>query len=167
MMNIPSKTRRLISQSSEDKFVLTTVRISDIGISMQRFFDLNLRGAVIVECEKDLFGYADVSVNGLAYFFKILLNSIFGESIARINMRKELSRLVIDTSWHTKTGLGEEELCELERISKLSGFSLEISRNGVYHTATVTVPIKIMKALPIYAISDSKTYQAFVRVFFL
>ena len=134
---------------------------------MKRFFEQNFRGAVIVESENDIFGYADVSVNGLAYFFKILLNAVFGESTAMISMRKELSELVINTAWRSRAGLDERDCDELNKIASLSGFSLEIRHEGIHYNATVTVPIKIMKALPIYAISDSKTYQAFVRVFFL
>ena len=76
MKNFAEEVRKRLSESIPDEFEITTVRISDVFLSTQRFFDNNFRGAIITEGTPDLYGYTEASVDGIAYFFKVLLRAI-------------------------------------------------------------------------------------------
>ena len=158
--------RALVSESTPDEFIITTVRISDIFLSTQRFFDNNFRGAVITEGTPELYGYTEASVDGIAYFFKVLLRAVFGESVVKVNMEKVDSKFLIKIKWRHCRELSEADLSELENTAKLSGFSLKISSDGEFDRAEISMPVKIMSYFPVYAVSEFKMYTAYVRVFF-
>lgn len=158
--------RALVSESTPDEFIITTVRISDIFLSTQRFFDNNFRGSVITEGMPELFGYTEASVDGIAYFFKILLNAIFGESVLRVNMDKCDGNFIIRTKWRHCRDLAESDLAELKNTARLSGFTLNFGADGEFDRIDISMPVKIMSYLPVYAVSEFKMHTAYVRVFF-
>ena len=159
--------RAKITEKSPDDFIIETLRISDILNSTQRFFENNFRGAVITEGTPELFGYAEASVDGIAYFFKVLLNAVFGESILRVNMDKANGRFVIKTQWRHCRDISESDLFELENTARISGFTFDFSKNGEFDKIDISTPLKIMSYFPVYAISEFKMYTAYVRVFSL
>ena len=162
-----SQMRKLISEATPDEFIITTVRISDIFLSTQKFFDNNFRGAIITEGTPELYGYTETSTDGIAYFFKVLLNAVFGESVVRVNMEKTDGKFIIKTRWRHYRDISLADLAELENTARLSGFTLSFSNDGDFCHADITLPVKILSYLPVYAVSEFKMYTAYVRVFFL
>lgn len=158
--------RALITESVPDDFIITTVRISDIFRSTQRFFDNNFRGAVITEGTPELFGYTEASVDGIAYFFKILLNAVFGESVLRVNMDKADGKFTIKATWRRCRDISESDLSELENTARISGFTFDLSSDGEFDKINISMPVKIMSYFPVYAVSEFKMHTAYVRVFF-
>ena len=166
MKNFAEEIRKRLSDYVPDEFEITTVRISDVFLSTQRFFDNNFRGAVITEGTPELYGYTEASVDGIAYFFKVLLRAVFGESVVRVNMDKADSKFLIKVKWRHCRELSEADLSELENTARLSGFSLKISSDGEFDGAEISMPVKIMSYFPVYAVSEFKMHTAYVRVFF-
>ena len=158
--------RRLISESTPTNFEITTVRISDITASTQRFFENNFRGAILIEEFPFFHEYVDTSPDGIAYFFKVLLNAVFGDSVVRISMEKEDGEFLIKTRWRYTRDISDGDIFELEKTARLSGFKLEFRQGGEFSEANILIPIKKTNVLTVYAISEFKMHTAYVRVFF-
>ena len=161
-----NKIRKLISESTPNNFTITTVRISDISLSTEKFFDNNFRGAIITESASDLYGYVETSPDGIAYFFKVLLNEVFGDSVVRVSMQKHENSFQMITKWRQFRDISEFAREELEKTARLSGFDIAFSQSGNECEATLTLKIKTAKILSVYAISEFKMHTAYVRVFF-
>ena len=157
--------RSRITESAPEEFIISTVRVSDVLNSTQRFFDNNFRGSVMTENTPELFGYAEASVDGIAYFFKLLLNMVFGESVLRVNMDKADGKFFIKTKWRHSRDISESDLFELENTARISGFTFEFSKDGDFDRIYISTPLKIMSYFPVYAVSEFKMYTAYVRVF--
>ena len=158
---------RLISEATPDEFLITTVRISDVVDSTHKFFDDNFRGAIITEDENECYGYTVVSTDGLAYFFKVLLNAVFGESVVRVSFECNEKCFKIKTKWRYCREISDTDRAELERTARLSGFILEFSESDGFCHANLTLPLHMTSYIPIYARSEFKMHQAYIRVFFL
>lgn len=167
MIQSYNEVRKHISNSTPSDFTVTTVRISDISISTEKFFDNNFRGSVITESAPDLYGYVDTSPDGIAYFFKLLLNEVFGESVVKVFMQKHENRFQIITRWHHSREISDAARFELEKTAQLSGADLVFSQNGNECEATLALKIKTSKILSVYAVSEFKMHSAYIRVFFL
>ena len=111
MREYNSKSQRLISESTPTSFDITTVRMSDIATSTQRFFDNNFRGAILIENFPSFYEYTETSPDGIAYFFKVLLNAVFGDSVIRISMEKDDGEFVIKTRWRHVRDISENDIC--------------------------------------------------------
>ena len=159
--------KRLISESTPDNFKVSTIRVTDIFISTQNFFNTNFRGAIVTENVGELFGYVDTSVDGIAYFFKVLLNAVFGNSVVNVTMTQAAGRFYIKTKWRKCREITLTDIAELERSARLSEFSLDFSSDGEFCYADISMKTKNMSYLPVYAISEFKMHTAYVRVFFL
>ena len=167
MIHSYNEIRRLISESTPNNFTITTLRVSDISASTEKFFDNNFRGAIITDISPDLYGYVDVSPDGIAYFFKVLLNEVFGDSVVRVFMQKSNNSFHIITRWRKCREISDATREELGKTARFSGFDLVFSQNGEDSEATLTLKIKASKILSVYAISEFKMYSAYIRVFFL
>ena len=166
---IKSKERgfRIISESIPDDFSKATVKISDIFYATRDFLEENFRGAVELPCETLGEGYALISPNGIAYFFKLLLNAVFGESMVFIKMSTKDNVFSIETSWKHHRDINKCDLAELENVARVSGFKTEFMLDGKICRVAITTELKRERSLPLYAISKSKMHEAYIRVFFL
>ena len=159
--------KRLISESTPSDFTITTIRMYDVASSIQKFFDTNFRGSIITEEFPFFHEYTEVSPDGIAYFFKVLLNAVFGESVVRVSITKEDRKFVIKTKWRNTRDISAEDLCELRKNARLSGFELSFFQNEDYCEAHAYLPLKLTNYISVYANSEFRMYTAFVRVFFL
>lgn len=155
-----------ISQSTYNEFIITTVRASEIFKSTEKFFDDNFRGAVITDAEIVSDGYAEVSAEGIAYFFKVLLNAVFGDSVVRIKMISKNDVLDISTEWSFCREITKSDLNELENVARLSGFTLNFSKSESICRADISMKLKTLSYIPLYAVSDEKMLLAYIKVFF-
>ena len=158
---------RRISQGTPEEFITTTLRASDIFNATNKFFEDNFRGAVITEGELLTDGYTEASPDGIAYFFKVLLNAVFGDSVVRVKMACEKDIFNISTEWEFCREITKSDLAELENVARLSGFTLEFSNNGNIYRADIAMKLKALSYIPLYAISRENMLLAYNRVFFL
>lgn len=166
MNELLSPKMDLGSGTDPDSFIITTVRLSDISDSTERFFEENFRGAVTFDIERNFFGYTDVSPVGLAYFLKLILRCVYGKTVVRIVMQKSGKDLMIKASWNADTPLYEKDMAELYKVASLSGFTASFSEDSESCSAELLLPIKILKSIQIYALSEFKMRKALIRVFF-
>lgn len=159
--------RKRISERKEDNFVILPISLADIFNATKDFFDENFRGAVITEKEELFDGYTEASPEGIAYYFKVLLNAVFGDTPLRVGMSLENDEFIIKTEWHSSREISKFDMDELMTVSRLSGFSLDFSLDGEISSATVTLKVTPQKYLALYANSFAKMREAYNEVFFL
>ena len=159
--------RYRISEGAPNDFTKATVRISDIFDATRNFLDENFRGAIEASGEISSDGYAIISPNGLAYFFKILLNAVFGESMVFMKMSTKDNVFVMETSWKHHRDINAEDISELESIARVSGFTPEFMLDGEICRISISLEIKKEKQLVLYAVPIGKMHAAYIRVFFL
>ena len=166
-MNNENTKNFLISSGFPSNLTLKTVKATDILVSSSDFFNENFRGAIAFDIDPYVPGYTDISADGFAYFFKVLLNAVFGESVVRISSAADAKVLTLFVDWKTKTEISSQDLAELKTTARLSGFDFTILKNQDFTRATITLNLKKTKVLSLYAVSIQTMRDAFVRVFFL
>ena len=167
MTGYVNNEKRLISESTPGDFTITTIPMYDVASSIQNFFDTNFRGSIITEEFPFFYEYTEISPDGLAYFFKVLLNAVFGESVVRVSITKEDRKFVIKTKWRNMREIRAEDLDELRKTARISGFELSFSQNEDFCEAYASLPLKLTNYISVYANSEYRMFTAFVRVFFL
>lgn len=164
-----SKTtkRKTISERQEDSFVISPISLADVFNATKSFFDQNFRGAVITENEEVFDGYTEASPEGIAYYFKVLLNAVFGKTPLKVAMRLDNDEFIIKTEWQSSGKIPKSDMDELITVSRLSGFSLDFSSDGELSFATAKLKVTPQKFLALYAVSFAKMLEAYNKVFFL
>ena len=158
---------RLISQNAPEKYVVSVFSALDVCRSAEKFFTENFRGAILLELPENTAGYVIASPDGIAYFFKVLLNAIFGDSAVKIKMSCDADFLCISTCWKQTKDISSSDLRELEKIARLSGFGFEILSSGETARLDLYLSIQKLSYLPLYATDTYSLHEAFVKVFFL
>ena len=158
---------RLISENAPEKYVATVLSAHDVCKSTERFFSDNFRGAILLKMPENTCGYVITSPDGIAYFFKVLLNSVFGDSAIKIKMSCDRDFLTLSTVWNGEQTINEYDLKELERVARLSGFGFEVSSEGGISRVDVFLSLQTLSFIPIYATDTNIMHQAYVKVFFL
>jgi len=158
---------RLISQGMPDEFIRITLPTSGIYRAIEEFFDEYFRGAVIIEGNRYTPGYIEISPDGLAFFFKLLFKAAFGESTVKVNVSSENFVYQISTEWKKRKIISEKEVFELKNSARLSGFNIDFYDDGEIYHANLSVRLKIVKTISIYANSAEALRNALTRVFFL
>ena len=156
-----------ISESSPENFTISPIKASDIFEATRNFLYENFRGAIDIESELYSDGYVSISPDGLAYFFKLLLNAIFGESLVFIKMSTKDDIFSIEAYWNRHRNITANEISELENIARVSGLALELVFGEKKCHANITMQIKKETLLRLYAVSAQKMHEAYIRVFFL
>ena len=157
---------RLISESYPDNFIIETISIFDIYRATEEFFDDNFRAAITLERDLCSEGFVNISADGFAFFYKVLLNAIFGESVVHIKMSSHGGVFETKANWKIYKGISKSDLSLLRSTAELSGFKMTLSEDGDVGCVTLSSPIKKTPQLAIYAISAAKMHEAFTRVFF-
>ena len=164
------RRKRLISEGYPLRFNLTSCASSGIVSGMEEFLSENFRGAITFKNSNNALSYLTISPDGLAYFFKVLLNAIFGNSVVNIHFYSEKTEFRIHVSWKYNREFTEDELAELNGTAYLSGFSVLYSLNGEEgstQSLTITMKSDPLEWLYLYAPTSNKIKQAFKNVFFL
>lgn len=167
MKNFTKPKLRLISETIPDEFITKTVSVGDIFEATDEFFDDNFRGAITVDNELTADGYVNISPDGFAFFHKVLLNAIFGESVVRLRMLCENSCFLVEARWKVYKSISNSDLALLRSTANLSGFSMTLNEDEKEGKLTLSMPIRATPYLAIYAVSIAKMREAFTRVFFL
>ncbi len=158
---------RLISENAPQRYVVSVLSALDVCKSTERFFSENFRGAISLELPKKAGGYVIASPDGIAYFFKVLLNAVFGDSAVKIAMTCDGDFLCLRTEWKQNRDISSADLKELERVARLSGFGFEISHGDGICRVDLLLSIQTLSYLPLYAVDVKSMHEAYVKVFFL
>jgi len=166
MKNNAKPKLRLISETIPDEFITKPICIFDIFKATDEFFDDNFRGAITVENELETDGYVNISPDGFAFFHKLFLNAIFGESVVRLKMCSRDGVFKVMANWKVYNKISKSDLALLSSTAESSGFKMTISENGDTGHLILEAPIKITPMISIYAVSAERMRGAFTRVFF-
>lgn len=158
---------RLISENAPPKYIVSVLSALDVCNSAEKFFSENFRGAILLDLPESTDGYVIASPDGIAYFFKVLLNAVFGNSTVKIKMRCDGDFLKLTTEWKRCDKISDADIKELERTARLSGFGFEISEDGAFSHVDIFLSIQTLSYLHLYAVDTKNMHEAFVRVFFL
>ena len=166
MSNKRKPALRLISETIPDEFILNPVCVFDVFEATDEFFDENFRGAIKVDGELTSDGFVTISPDGFAFFQKVFLNAIFGESVVRLKMSTENGVFKVESSWKIYNKISRADLALLRSTADISGFKMTLSEEGEFGNLTLETPIKKTPTLAIYAVSAARMREAFTRVFF-
>ena len=158
---------RIFSESAPPECILRPVATADLLRATVDFFDENFKGAVTTDISPLTAGYAKISAEGVAYFFKLLLNSVFGDTTVHISLYADNRSLIISSSWAPHRKMSDSDLSELKTFAKLSGFDFDFVDTGSDCRISLTSAVSATVALKIYAVSFSRVHSAFIKVFFL
>lgn len=134
---------------------------------MDEFFEQKLRGAILFDNNTTAEGFATLSIECLAKFYKRLAAMLFGESTVRIRSESENLYCKLLTEWEPCNKIGERERAELTALAKEGGFEVKFASGEYTEKLAVFIEIKPMKYVSIYATSFDVIRDAFYRVFIL
>ena len=158
---------RFISECEPQRYLISVLSTSDVCLSTAKFFDDNFRGAIEVQAPESAIGHVMVSAEGVAYFFKYLLNAIFSNTKINIEIDCDDSLLTMSTKWKRCRELSRDEIRTLERVARASGFGFEIFDDHEYSRIDIFLSIQSLNYIPIYAVNIYDMHKAYVEVFFL
>ncbi len=157
---------RLISETVPDEFTSKSISIFDVFQATDEFFDDNFRGAITVDNELAADGYIDISPEGFAFFHKVLLNAIFGESVVRVRMLCDGSIFKVEANWKIYNNISKDDLALLRSTANLSGFKITLRETDEDGNLILEAPVRKSAQLALYAVSAARMREAFTRVFF-
>jgi hypothetical protein len=158
---------RFISEGEPQRYVISVLSVKDVCISTEKFFDDNFRGAIELHPSESNDGHVMASAEGIAYFFKYLLNAIFSKSKIDLEMNCDSELLTMSTRWKRLRELSVEDIRTLERVARASGFGFEIKDDGDYSKIDLFLSIQALNYIPIYAKDAYNMHKAYIEVFFL
>lgn len=158
---------RLISENAPEKYVVSVMSAHDVAEATEKFFSENFRGAVYLLREDSSDGFVIASPDGIAYFFKVLLNAVFGNSTVKIKISSDSDFLTLSTVWEQSQDISDADMKELSRVASLSGFGFEFSHDGALARADILLSIQALSYLQLYAVDVKSVHEAYVKVFFL
>ena len=164
------KRKRLISEGYPTRFNLARCSSSSLSSGIEEFLSENFRGAISFESSENALTFLTISPDGLAHFFKVLLNAIFGNSVVNIHFHAESAEFRIYVSWKFNREFTEDELAELNGTAYLSGFSVLYSLSGEevsMQSLSITMKSDPLEWVSLYATTSDKIKWAFKNVFFL
>ena len=150
-----------------EHLLIETVSVMRLCTVMDEFFDEYLRGAILFENNTTEEGYARISLEALAKFYKRLAALLFGESVLRIRSSSENLYCKLVTEWEPCSKIGERQRQELLAIAKEGGFEVRFAEGEYTQKLAVLIELKPVKHLSIYATSFDVIRDAFYRVFVL
>lgn len=161
-----SKRKRLISESEPTNLTISSFTASQVARGATEFLDDNFSGAVSYEIDLKTHTCVMLSPDGLAYFFKYLLNAIFGNTVVNISFSETDTDFLITTEWKCHRELLPEELHELKMIAYAAGFNTIFSSRGDMRLITLSTKCGLSEKIYVYANGYDKIKNAFKRVFF-
>ena len=157
---------RFISEYKPTEFTKKQLRIFDIFKATEDFFEDNFRGAICVDSELACDGFVLISPDGFAYFHKVLLNAVFGESVVRLRMFRENGLFKLEASWKIYNRISKSDLDILSSTATLSGFSMKLNESGEVGALILEAPVRQAPEISISAVSQARMRETFTRVFF-
>ena len=155
-----------ISKRVPQNFVLETLSIYDIYNSSEKFFEEHFRGAVEISSDIECEGFVSASASGVAYFFRLLLEHIFGDGVLHIKMQTNNYKFIISAEFSIEREMDSKTKASLENVARVSGFDLIFSKNGKITSVVASFNMRATQSVPIYARGAKLMSLAYVDVFF-
>ncbi len=155
-----------ISKRVPENFILETLSISDVYKSTEKFFDEHFRGAVEISADIEREGFVSASPSGIAYFFRLLLEHIFGDGVLHVKMQTNNYNFIISSEFSVERELDSKTRATLENVARVSGFELIFSKKDKVTVIEATLNMRATQAIPIYARGVRLLSLAYVDVFF-
>ena len=159
---------KLITWGEPEDFTKKKISFRVFYSGVRDFLMENFRGAVNLEENITSSEYLLISPDGVAFLFKCILNAVYGDTVVNINIASAGKTFTITFDWKKLRPLTESEIITLTRISKLSGFSVEIKDSDEKIEVLLSTEAKIYDYLSIYAPTlVNEVEKAFHRIFYL
>lgn len=135
--------------------------------AVDEFLSNNFKGCIRVNRSK--FDNESVLVCGdyVAYFFKLLLTSVYGRVLLNMDISSGNQELVMSIEAAEVLNIADSELRQIIKTARNAGMNIAISDRGM----TLTLKYKDAQIHKVYAISpeDGKRYvaESFSEIFFL
>ena len=150
-----------------EHLLIETVSVKRVCSVMEEFFDEYLRGALIFDNSLSEDGFAQISPESLATFYKRLAAMLFGETTIKLRAYSENLYCKLVAEWAPCDKIGERERAELAQIAKQGGFEI-VFKDGEYtEKLAVLIELRPQKFLSMYAHTQNSVRDAFYRVFVL
>ena len=140
------------------------VSTRELAVAVNDFFFEELRGLASVTIKDVSEKKVEVSIECLAKFFKILMESINGRFLAEIIIMQSEYDLIFLIKNPQKFDFGNKVLFELVDLAKKSDLSLSIEKDRLVLYAKLVDPP--LKALNVYAISFHTIKDKFKSAFY-
>ena len=150
---------RRFSDSTPDNIVIKTLPAQEVLLGTRRFINENLRGLVEFKAKEAAHGFINVSVRGLAYMLRVMLEQIYAREILTVKIIASYDSLKI-------TFTGAEGLYNSKTAMKLAenaGFPITKIEDGVL---IIETPTRLTKELTVYANTNRRVTREFYEVFF-
>lgn len=155
-----------LSKREPHNFTAETISISDVFQTTEKFFDEHFRGAVDIQNEAETERFISASPIGIAYFYRTLLEHIFGEGVLYVKAQTNNSQFIMHNEFSIKRNLDEKTEARLKTVARLSGFDIYFTSMGEKTCIDIVFAMRASKAIPIYAREKRTLYIAYVDVFF-
>ncbi len=155
-----------LSKRAPQNFTLETLSVTDVFRTTQKFFDENFRGAVVTASDFEVERFISASPTGIAYFYRLLLEHIFGEGVLYVKMQINNYKFIMQNEFSIKRRLDEKTKIKLENVARLSGFDIIFTSKHENTAIDIVFDIRPTQAIPIYARAARLLFLAYVDVFF-
>ncbi len=157
---------RRISPEDPKAFEATIFESRQIYTEIHEFFEDNFKGAITVDFEESATGFLVTSAVAIAYFFKYLLNAVFGRTAIRVKMRAVEKHFGIEVRWRKACELTDRDELLLRHIARTANFTLELDRKSEICSAVLDAELMPSRTVTIYANTSRHIINAFNGVFF-
>ena len=152
------KIKRNYAPEPKD-FSITKISCFDFVASTESFIEHNFAGAIRVNYPEIINGYVQISAYGFAYFIRLLLSEIYGDSFTVATVFTDDKELKIKIN--TPSPL--RRINQLQDVAMRSGFSVTYE-NGELILGT---PINISREVFVYADDVLKLINYYYEVFLM
>ena len=158
---------RRVSDTVYTNFEIQTVSFTEIAEATKAFLNENFSGAVRISANYKEGGFVDVSADGFAYFFKVVLGSVFGREVIDIDLYSNEAQFKVTIEWNARSSIKDSERDTLLTVAKNSGFDFEFSQGDDKIRIVLNLKKSSLPFLSVYATDLNRMMLAFKRVFFL
>ena len=114
------------------------VHLSNLTISLFEFLNEHFRGAIEMHISGEPFGSISVCPSGIAYFIKLILVEVYGNSLVKASFTSTQRRFTIEIQHE----LGERDMSYIMKVARMSGFDEEVYESGRIVISTRVFPDK-------------------------
>ena len=158
----------LLSGGEPSDYTKKRISFRTLYTGTRDFLMENFRGAVSFDEDITSSENLVISPDGFAYFFKYVLNVVFGNTVLNVKMTSVRKDFTVTLDWKKHRSLTEGEELALQRIALASGFKLNLNETNERITLTLYAEAKIYGYINIYApVFNNQIKTAFNRVFYL
>lgn len=132
----PEKIIYKMTRNGPDEFKAEDIHLSALTKSLFDFLYEHFRGSIQMHFSGEPFGSIHICPSGLAYFIKLILIEVYGNSLVKASFDSTQRRFTIEIQHE----LGERDLSYIMKVARMSGFDEEVYESGRIVISTRVFP---------------------------